>query len=398
MVSGTVPQVLLLGPAQQRVRDLCGRLTRKGLPTNCPEPEQAQSSAALRTADVLVFVGNPTQAGAQVGQLKTLLSHAQAASVATLVWGAPAGFEGPEGLLIECLSADVGLDEVVERLTALARYAPLLNRMETELRQLQRLGRNLNRYFEEIDQEMRLTGRLQRDFLPRTLPVAPSLQFAQLYRPAAWVSGDIFDIFRVNERHLALFIADAMGHGTAAGLMSMFLRRALVPTQRQGESELVVSPAEVMCQLHESLVRQDFPHAQFVTAAYAIVDLASFEVRLARGGHPYPLHISASGEVRELRCDGGLLGVAGLEPAFEEHRCQLVPGDKVMFYTDGLEDVFIRGRDEQSEQPEYSPSLLRWAQLDAQPLVATIGDYLDHREGSLNPADDVTVVVLQVTR
>ena len=72
--------------------------------------------------------------------------------------------------------------------------------------------------------------------------------------------------------------------------------------------------------------------------------------------------------------------------------------DKVMFYTDGLEDVFILGRDEQSEQPEYSPSLLRWAQLDAEPLVATIGDYLDHREGSLNPADDVTVVVLQVTR
>ncbi|MFQ5806023.1 MAG: PP2C family protein-serine/threonine phosphatase [Phycisphaerae bacterium] len=390
------PRILLLGPAHERSRDVCERLQERGLPQNSLVIEPSPTHRALQGADVLVCVLDPKNTDADTDRLAALLARAQAAHVAALVWGVPDNFKQPEGELTECLSANVGLDEVVSRLTALARYAPVVKRMEKELQGLQRLGRHLNRYFEEIDHELRLAGRLQHDFLPHELPQLPSLKFAQLYRPAGWVSGDIFDVFRVDQHHVGLFIADAMGHGTAAGLMTMFLRRALVPKQGRGDSERIVAPAEAMRLLHEELARQDLPHAQFVTSVYAILDVESLEIRLARGGHPYPLHLNAAGEIREMCCEGGLLGVAGLEPEFAEHHNRLVPGDKVIFYTDGLEELFIAGRDRHSEQAEYTEHLLRWAPLDADSFVTAIGDYLDQQEGSLNPADDVTVVVAEV--
>ncbi len=398
MVSSSAPSVLLLGSTHERSRELYDRLQKRGVPEDRLVIDPAPARRTLQAADVLVCTLDPNEASSDVERVEAIVARAQAENVATLLWGVPDNFKPPDGELIECLSADAGLDEVVERLTALARYAPVVKRMETELQRLQRLGRHLNRYFEEIDHELRLAGRLQHDFLPRALPEVGPLRFAQLYRPAGWVSGDIFDVFAIDARHIGLFIADAMGHGTAAGLMTMFLRRALVPKQGRGDAERIVTPADAMYQLHEGLVRQDLPHAQFVTAAYAIVDVAALEIRLARGGHPYPLHVNAAGEIRELRCEGGLLGVADFEPEFDEHHGCLVPGDKLILYTDGLEELFIAGREEHAERAEFTGQLRDWVRLDADSLVTAVGDHLDQQEGSLNPRDDITVVVAEVTR
>jgi sigma-B regulation protein RsbU (phosphoserine phosphatase) len=397
MASDFVPSVLFLGPEGGRSAQLRELLRQRGMPDSRLVIDPAPVRRTLQAADVLVCALDPKEAGVDAEGLRAIVARAQAENVATLLWGAPDNFRPPDGELVECLSADVGLDAVVDRLTALARYAPVVKRIEAELQRLQRLGRHLNRYFEEIDHELRLAGRLQRDFLPRAMPDVGPLRFAQLYRPAGWVSGDIFDVFAIDTRRIGIFIADAMGHGTAAGLMTMFLRRALVPKQGRGDAERIVAPADAMQQLHEGLVRHDLPHAQFVTAAYAILNVESLELRLARGGHPYPLHVNAAGEIREIRCEGGLLGVPGFEPEFDEHHDYLAPGDKVLFYTDGLEELFIAGRDEDTARAAFTGQVRDWVRLDADALVTALGDHLDQREGSLNPRDDATLVVAEVT-
>ncbi len=397
MASGSIPNVLLFGASQARSQDVCNLLQARGLPASYLGFEPAPDANLLRAADMLVCVLDPENDATHTELIQSLLTRAQAESVPALLWGVPDGCQVPDGQLIDCLPADVSPVEVVGRLTALARYAPVMKRMEKEIQRLHRLGRHLNSYFDEIDQEMRLAGRLQRDFLPQTLPNVPPLRFAHMFRPAVWVSGDIFDVFPVDDRHVAIFIADAMGHGTAAGLMTMFLRRALTSKQQNGDTERIVPPTEAMRLLHEGLARQNLPHAQFVTAAYAIIDTESLDIRLARGGHPYPFHVNAAGEISEMRCEGGLLGVAGLEPEFDEHHDHLAPGDKVIFYTDGLENLFIHDRDGETERVEFTEHLHQWAKLDADGFVNAVSNHLDREEGSLNPEDDVTIVVAEVT-
>jgi sigma-B regulation protein RsbU (phosphoserine phosphatase) len=149
--------------------------------------------------------------------------------------------------------------------------------------------------------------------------------------------------------------------------------------------------------LNDCLIEQQLPDSQFVTAAFGIIDTNSLELRLARGGHPFPLHISNQGEIRELRQTGGLLGLADLDGTFGEVRVHLEPGDKVILYTDGAEGSFIKSRNPEPVGVEFTSSLHAWAKLDAPGFIEAVGRFVDRQEGSLHPVDDVTVVALGVT-
>jgi len=184
MVSGSPPNVLLFGATHAYSQELHRLLGARGLSSRFIDHETSYDRDLVRYADILVcLLDHRTQMRGDK-RLKALLEYAAENKTPSLIWGAPEESETPEGGLIDCLPPGVNLDEVIGRLSGLARYAPVMKQMEKELQRLQRLGKNLNRYFDEIDQEMRLAGRLQRDFLPRKLPQYPRLRFSQLYRPA----------------------------------------------------------------------------------------------------------------------------------------------------------------------------------------------------------------------
>jgi sigma-B regulation protein RsbU (phosphoserine phosphatase) len=390
----TGARVLLLDAAPATTRVLDERLRRRGFtPQALTFPP---SNAPLPPTDLVVLVLDPTLTTAQADAIRALLERLGSANLATIVWGAPGRLEPHHGPLVEWLRPDVTLDELVGKIGTLTNVVPLVKGLERELDTLHRLGDQLNKHFGEIDQELRLAGRLQRDFLPRHMPEAPPYHFAVLYRPATWVSGDMYDVFRIDEHHLGMFVADAMGHGVAAGLLTMFLRQALVAKQVDGDSYAIVRPAEALENLHKCLVRQDLPNCQFVTAAYAIIDTRNGHVRLARAGHPYALHVRAGGAVREVVHSGSLLGLADMPAEFEEATLTLAPGDKLIFYTDGMEDAVVVPRTDGADQTVFTDDLKSWALLSAADMVTAVNGQLDCAAGSLNPADDITLLVLEV--
>lgn len=389
--------VLIFDGAPERSTALCARLlalgldtTRHSLSDEC-DPKRAQKSPL---AAIVLEPGVDAAQSVRVAALTERLTHDR---VATLVWGAaPPGASAPPSYA-EFAGADQSLDEIVGRVAMMARYGPMVRRMEQELEYLDRLARQLNRHFAELDQELRLAGRLQRDFLPQKYPPVEGLVFAGIFRPATWVSGDLYDVFRVDEHHVGFFIADAMGHGVAAGLMTMFLRQALEPKQIAGGVHRVCAPAEALMHLHEGLLRQDLPNQQFVTAVYGLIDTRDWTVRVARGGHPHPIHIDADGALRELRPQGGLLGLADVEAEFSEESITLQPGEKLLLYTDGVEEAFVdpdRGTD---DTPVFRAPLREWARHPAPEFGRLLTLHLDQLEGSLHPSDDVTVLLVERT-
>lgn len=387
-------QVAIFGAASGAGAALEAELRARGLAARRSDPREKAWGGARPDLAVVLW-GQEVGSDLTGGQLTELLTRCGLERVSTIVWASPEPAALNAGPYVEWLSPRASVDEVVGKVSTLAHYAPMMRAMERELDYLKRLGAQMSSYFEEIDQEMRLAGRMQRDFLPRQLPQTPPYAIHALYRPASWVSGDMYDVFRIDEQTTGVFLADAMGHGVAAGLLTMFFRQALVPKVVSGEGYTVVPPREAVARLNESLVRQELPHSQFVSAVYTTLDTTTGVGRMARGGHPFVLRFAPDGAISELRAEGALLGLADAAEEFEQIEFTLMPGEKLFYYTDGLEDhIYVAGT-QNSDEPEFTDTLKRWAALPAEQLISAIEDELNEGAGSLRPADDITVVVIE---
>ncbi len=297
--------------------------------------------------------------------------------------------------LVDVVEGGASDADLANRLSTVMRYHTWVRRMESELDNMQRLGKRLNDHFNELDQEMRLAGRLQRDFLPRSAEPVPGVRFSTIFRPALWVSGDIYDYFRVDEHHVGFFIADAVGHGVAASLLTMFIKQAVSPKRVTGQAYEVLDPSDVLQALNVGLADQMLPNCQFVTACYCLLDTRSLILRYARGGHPYPVVVRANGDVAELQTIGGLMGLFANE-TFPSDEVQLAPGDKLVLYTDGVELAFPTEPGASGPNACHLDLVARMGRLTLPEMIERLEDEIDDQTGSLEPRDDITVVCMEL--
>src|SRR5207237_29730 len=89
-------------------------------------------------------------------------------------------------------------------------------------------NKRLQTAYQQIDLELELARHIQESFLPRTLPELPQVRFAVKYRPCERVGGDFYDVFRLDEKHLGFYVADAMGHGVPASLPTRSIDPSMV--------------------------------------------------------------------------------------------------------------------------------------------------------------------------
>lgn len=357
----------------------------------------AARAAGHESVDAAIVPAPAPGAVKEFREFDNLVRILDSRRIATLILsdGAPAQDDDSRSLL-ETVSTGISPAELRGRLAMIRRYHGLVKRLEQELHNMERLSKRLNLHFRDIDQEMRLAGRLQRDFLPNTREPIGNLRFASVFRPASWVSGDMFDIFRIDETHSGIYIADAVGHGMAAGLLTMFIKRAIVPKRIDATGYSVLSPSEIIAALNDALAEQSLPQCQFVTASYALINHQTLDFQYARGGHPYPVLITRDGIVSEVKTPGGLLGLFKGED-FPAHHSTLRQGDKVVFYTDGIELAFASGDATGQGMPTQMRFFEQHAQLPIDDLMACMERHLDSQDGSLHPGDDISLIGLEVT-
>lgn len=297
---------------------------------------------------------------------------------------------------VEVLHHEVSSDELVGRLMSVRHYQTVMHRAQLETRHLQRVGRYLDKQYAELDQEMRLACRLQQEFLPSKLPEVPGISFSVLYRPAGWVSGDLYDVYPLDDDRVCLYVADAVGHGVAAGLLTVYVKRILDSYEAQVGQHEIPDPSDALQRLNEALAAERLNNSQFVTATYAVLNHRDLTLRFARGGHPYPVLIEPDGNLSELQCDGALLG---LFPG-QKHptkQVQLRVGQKLILYSDGMEQAFVDDRDRKTGEPRFKAEFQALARLPAEDMIQCLKSLMDAEEGSIEPRDDMTVLVTEIT-
>jgi len=260
---------------------------------------------------------------------------------------------------------------------------------------MRKLSESVNRHIEALDTELRLASRLQRDFLPRGVSTIGSARFATLYRPCSWVSGDIFDIVRLDEQHIGFYLADAVGHGVAAGLLTMYIRHAICMKRIFEGSYDLTPPPRVLSMLNDRLASEEFQDSQFVTMWYGLFNTTTLQLDFSSAGHPPPFLIERHGGCRELYGEGGLLGLISGQH-FEHETVQLHPGDRVLVYSDGLDGILIQHRAPLPEMPTLHAGIPELMRLPSDELFASLESQLDSAPGSLSKGDDVSIVLLDV--
>ncbi|MFO0840070.1 MAG: SpoIIE family protein phosphatase [Phycisphaerae bacterium] len=218
---------------------------------------------------------------------------------------------------------------------------------------------------QRLDRELRLAAQVQRDFLP-SIPQLSGVAIDVLYHPAEYVSGDFYDFRRLDADHLGIALVDAVGHGIPAALLTVFVKRALhaaetcdfrpIPGRSQGFESGPIPPREVLSRLNRELLQVDLPECRFVAVAYAVLNLPTGQLQIARGGAPYPLIRRADGEIEVLRTEGALVGVLA-DANFEEWETRLDPGDCLLLHSDGLDELVAHERrtHETHDGPQQSP-------------------------------------------
>jgi sigma-B regulation protein RsbU (phosphoserine phosphatase) len=287
-----------------------------------------------------------------------------------------------------CLIRPFEDEELVAQVRALLHLGETQQRLLAQAVEARHVNRRLQQAHQRVDAELELARRIQQSFLPQSLPDVPPARLAVHYRPCGRVGGDFYDVFRLDESHLGFYVADAMGHGVPASLLTIFLKKGVRPKDINGRDYRLVPPDEVLARLNREMIEQKMLENTFITMAYMLLDVREGSVRFARAGHPMPLHLPAGGAPTQWTSPGPILGVC--ESTFPTHSHALRPGDKVLLFTDGIDAV--RFGDQAPGVPSLSACAARHRDLPVRNFVdALAGDLL--RQGELS--DDFTLLALQ---
>ncbi|MBL7106685.1 MAG: serine/threonine-protein phosphatase [Phycisphaerae bacterium] len=248
---------------------------------------------------------------------------------------------------------------------------------------------------ENIATQLKIAGRVQRDFLPATLPDNDRLRWDTVFMPAEYVSGDIYDVARIDEDHIGFYIADVVGHGIAAALLTIFVKQAMAMRETFADSYKIFSPVEVVKNLNSRIIAQNLSDNQFITCCYCLVNTKTLELSYARAGHPYPLHIRGDGTICQLESRGSLLGVFE-DAEFEQGHIQLEAEDKFFVYSDGLESYvgdFVNGKGF-----TISDDFANMCCGDVSSLMDKLSARINRDLESESQFDDITAVGLDVLK
>jgi serine phosphatase RsbU (regulator of sigma subunit)/anti-sigma regulatory factor (Ser/Thr protein kinase) len=238
---------------------------------------------------------------------------------------------------------------------------------------------------ERLENELRVARLIQQTLLPKQLPELPGWNLAAYYQPARAVGGDFYDFIYLSGGRVAIVVGDVTDKGVPAALV-MATTRAIL----RGAAQRLDSPGEVLERAND-LMCPDIPRNMFITCLYAILDPASGVLRYANAGHdlPYRRH---GDTLLELRATGMPLGLLpGMR--YEEKETELLPGDSVLFYSDGLVEAHNTQREMFSF--ERVMSLVRQHEGGQGLIDRLLRELADFTGPDWEQEDDVMLVALQ---
>lgn len=249
-----------------------------------------------------------------------------------------------------------------------------------------------------MQKELEVGARIQRDFLPESLPTVPGYQFAARFEPAREVGGDFYDAFRLPDGAVALVLGDVCDKGVGAALFMALFRSLIraVSASQIGSHTVEMLESRV---LHAVTVTNDYianTHGRanmFATLFVGALDPATGTIAYVNGGHEPPRVVRAHGTVRTmLPPTGPAVGMLPEIP-FTAGTIVLEPGETLLVLTDGITES--RAPNGALFGDDATDALLTLPANDADALLDRVLDAVHAHAAGEPAADDVTLLAVR---
>ncbi|QGU13039.1 SpoIIE family protein phosphatase [Leclercia sp. J807] len=312
------------------------------------------------------------------------------------------GRENPDDLTLgfdagadDFLSKPVEQSELRARLHAGARILSLEATLAAR-------NARLSEALRQIEQDLEVAARIQQSVLPAHQQCYRDYFSDWLFLPSAWVSGDIFNVFPL-DNHLGFYCVDVSGHGVGAAMMSLavarqFLHGRAVERFLFTDDDEVASPAEVVRILNGRFCSDEVEIVSYFTMIYGVIDLDTGEGKLCQAGHPTPFIVSPDGEVRAIGSGGAPVGLMP-DLSWTDVDFTLAAGERLCLFSDGITECEnLAG--EQFGPQRLQEALRQGAALGLNDLLAQFARHLIHWRSGENQeqssmADDVSLLVIE---
>lgn len=185
----------------------------------------------------------------------------------------------------------------------------------------------------KMRKDLQFAKKIQEKILPRKGTIE-NINIDYIYKASEMLSGDMFDIFQIDEDNIGIYISDVAGHGIAASMMTMFIRQTM-----RGIIDNMLNPPEVLAELHKTFTMLNLETDKYFTMFYGVYNKVNHEFRYSNAGHNcVPVKFNYNGyELLEIK--GFPISKLFDEIEYDEKMIKLCKGDKILLYTDGITEA-----------------------------------------------------------
>lgn len=248
----------------------------------------------------------------------------------------------------------------------------------------------LNSAYGQIQADLTLAKRLQKRIMPENFDSIEDVDLVVHYYPMADIGGDIYDIFQPYPGYIRIFLADAIGHGIQAALITMIIK---------GEYEKVktIEDAwELLEWLNKSFTDLYMSLNAFFSCILIDIDINKKKIRYSSAGHPDQIHISDD-SIELMKHTGKLIGIQR-DTAYECIEKDLGRHDKIILFTDGLfeqlndrEEVFTEQHIMALAEKMKSKPV---RELDEM-IISSLREFMGGSE-VISVRDDITLISIEI--
>ncbi len=266
----------------------------------------------------------------------------------------------------------------------------LLNLLTTQAAVAVQNARLYELEVKQVEQELEIARQIQKGFLPQEIPQVPGWQIAAVCLPARETAGDFYEFVRRRDNSWGLAIGDVSGKSIQAAML-MGAAQSVVASKGSDYR----SPADVLSETNRMLF-EDVPAGSFVAVTYALISPDNHTICFSNGGQLAPYLVPANGQPIQLIETPGSHWPMGVleEVAYQELTLSLLPGDVLVFFTDGLVER-MNSKNKLFGFEGVASVLEGLRGQTPEDIRNTLLQAADEFSGGLSAHDDVTLLIVQ---